>query len=409
MQLAAAIVAAVLLIPLTAAGLYLLLLTVASLLPVPACPPAAPPRTRFAVIVPAHNEELLVGGLLASLRQQQYPPSLFTTYVVADNCTDGTASAARAGGAIVLERSDAAAPGKPAALRWALQEIRRTAADAPDAFIVIDADSRVSPNFLQAMDAAMQDGSRVMQGAYRVENPQAGPAAGIRELAFALVHDLRARAKTRLGLSVGLKGNGMCFAAQVLADGWSALGLAEDIELHLTLLCRGYRVDAVPAAVVSAEMPATLRSARSQNLRWERGRLQVMRHSLPRLLATAVRRRSIVMLDAVIEQAIPSLSLLTTAAILALAAALVSGWWPLAVVGLTAATAIALYVIRGLLLLPDRRRAMGVLLYAPAYAAWKLAVLVQAVGGRAGDRWIRTPREGERTSHAEQAKHLHGS
>lgn len=405
MELAAGIIALVLLAPLAASGLYLVLLTVASLLPLRTRPPAALPCTRFAVIVPAHNEELLLGRLLASLQQQQYPRSLFVTYVIADNCADGTAAAGRTAGAVVFERHDTAALGKPAALRWGLEEIRRARREPADAFVVLDADSRVAPGFLRALDAAMQAGSRVAQAAYRVDNPQAGPAAGLRELAFTLVHDVRARAKARLGLSVGLKGNGMCFAADVLASGWSAFGLAEDAELHLDLVSRGYRVDAVPDAVVAAEMPATLRSARSQNLRWERGRVRVTRRYVPGLLAAAVRRRSLIMLDAAIEQLVPPLSILAAGSALALAAAALSGSWLLVVAALAVAAALTLYVGRGLLLLPDRRRSLLLLAYAPVYVAWKLGLLAQMLAAKTSDGWTRTSREGERVSAAEQAKH----
>ena len=50
---------------------------------------------RFAVIVSARNEEGVIGELLESLNRQNYPKELLDLYVVADNCTDDTAGAAR--------------------------------------------------------------------------------------------------------------------------------------------------------------------------------------------------------------------------------------------------------------------------------------------------------------------------
>ena len=56
---------------------------------------------RYAAIISARNEEGVIGGLVKSLKEQNYPSHLLDVYVVADNCTDGTAAAARQAGAIV--------------------------------------------------------------------------------------------------------------------------------------------------------------------------------------------------------------------------------------------------------------------------------------------------------------------
>ena len=55
----------------------------------------APPR-RYAVLISARNEEAVIGRLLDSIRQQDYPADYVVPFVVADNCSDGTARAARA-------------------------------------------------------------------------------------------------------------------------------------------------------------------------------------------------------------------------------------------------------------------------------------------------------------------------
>ena len=55
-------------------------------------------RHRYAIVIAARNEEAVIGRLLESIRLQDYPSELLTVFVVADNCTDGTAQAARSGG-----------------------------------------------------------------------------------------------------------------------------------------------------------------------------------------------------------------------------------------------------------------------------------------------------------------------
>src|SRR5713101_4997140 len=74
---------------------YLVALTVAALFASTQGPPAGPSRRRFAVLVPAPHEEALLGRLLRSLQQLEYPRDGFDICVVADNCTDATASIAQ--------------------------------------------------------------------------------------------------------------------------------------------------------------------------------------------------------------------------------------------------------------------------------------------------------------------------
>ena len=82
------------------------------------------PESRFLVLIPAHNEEKVIGDIVRNLQEMDYPQELYDFYVIADNCTDHTAEAARAAGARVIEtRKEApdAPTGKPIALRKALE------------------------------------------------------------------------------------------------------------------------------------------------------------------------------------------------------------------------------------------------------------------------------------------------
>src|SRR5579872_1187783 len=74
---------------------------------------------RLAVLVPAHDEELLVGRCVHSLLDQTYPAGSYEVFVIADNCSDGTAAVAEAAGARVLVRTEPSSRGKGRALRWA--------------------------------------------------------------------------------------------------------------------------------------------------------------------------------------------------------------------------------------------------------------------------------------------------
>ena len=160
-QGAVAVVAGALLL----VGGYLVFLTVAALFARRRGPQAGPGRRRFAVLVPAHNEELLIGRLLRNLHELEYPEGGFDVHVVADNCTDETATRARWLGARVHERFDRTARSKGHALRWLLQRVVALE-EGYDAYVVLDADSVVDRNFLRAMDARLEAGSRVVQAYY---------------------------------------------------------------------------------------------------------------------------------------------------------------------------------------------------------------------------------------------------
>ena len=374
---------------------YLLLLTAAALLGPRRAPAAGPARRRFALLVPAHDEEALLPRLLASVRAVDYPADRLDVYVVADNCTDRTAAVAHAAGARVYERTDEAERGKGYALRWLLGRIR-AAGERYDAFVVVDADSVIARNFFRRMDARLERGSAVVQAYYTVLNVGESPLAALRFAALAAVHYLRPLGRTALGLSCGLKGNGMCFAAPVLERfGWDWFTLAEDVELHLALVEQGIRVDFAYETTVLADMPVSFRQAESQNARWEQGRIEMLRRYGPRLVADALRRRSFLRLDAVIEQLIPPLSVpfALAGAVLLVGAALRRPLpMALALFGLGGQVA---YLLAALRLARAPARAYRALGYAPIYIAWKVALYGRALGARGATRWVRTARTAE--------------
>src|SRR5688572_13198249 len=136
-------------LPVLGASAYLLgLALMARRVPAPA---TATADIRFDVIVPAHNEEGEIAATVRSLRSVDYPPHLYRVIVVADNCTDGTATAAQAAGADVLVREERERRGKGYALAYAF---RRSLADGvAQAIVVVDADTLVSKNLLTAFAA----------------------------------------------------------------------------------------------------------------------------------------------------------------------------------------------------------------------------------------------------------------
>jgi cellulose synthase/poly-beta-1,6-N-acetylglucosamine synthase-like glycosyltransferase len=371
---------------------YLLLLTVAAVFaPRHTALRKEDPTHRFLILVPAHNEERLLPSLLANLRQLDYPQSLYQIHVVADNCTDRTAELARNGGAITYERADDQQRGKGYALQWLMQQLRASA-EPHDAVLILDADSIVSASFLTVMDARLARGERAIQAYYAVRDPQDSWSASLRSVALAALHYLRPLGRMLLGGSAGLKGKGMVFAAEVVREHkWSA-SLTEDIEYHMELILGGWRVTFAPDAVVWAEMPSSLKASQTQNVRWERGRQEMVRRYVPRLLRAALARRSYLLFDAAIEQIIPPFSLVAAASLAVVLGAIVLHCTTGIIVGSLLLFGQAAYILVGLWLSGAPKKVYQALVYSPAFIVWKVWLYLRVLIGLDRKGWTRTAR-----------------
>ena len=132
----------------------------------------------------------------------------------------------------------------------------------------------VDPGLLPAFDAGLAEGKDWLQGYYTVRNPDASWRTRMMTYAFSLANGVWMLGLERLGLGVGLKGNGMCFSSRGLRRfPWRAYGLVEDMEFALMLRARGERVRFLPEARVFGEMVSRGGpGAASQRRRWEAGR-----------------------------------------------------------------------------------------------------------------------------------------
>jgi glycosyltransferase involved in cell wall biosynthesis len=360
------------------------------------------PATTFRILVPAHDEAAGIERTLAAFDTIDYPAELFSVHVVADNCTDDTAGVVRRSRWTVHERLVPEDPGKGPALNWLLD--RLVASGEPfDAIVIVDADTTIDPGFLQAMDREVQEGARAAQGYYAVRDPDVSPVSSFRSAALACRHHLRPLGRNRLGGSSGLYGNGMVFTRQLFAGRrWSG-HLVEDAELQNELLLDGHLVTYVPEAVVRAEMPQTLSQSTSQHERWERGRIEMARRYVPRLLAglSTAQGRRWARVDAVIDHLVPPLSVLLALELgvtIGHAAGAAAGHRPSRValgVDVLALAALTGHVFAGLASVGAPAAQYKALLSAPEVVAWKVALWAKALRGDDEVAWTRTRRNVE--------------
>jgi cellulose synthase/poly-beta-1,6-N-acetylglucosamine synthase-like glycosyltransferase len=366
-------------------------------------PATTPGQSRFLIVIPAHDEAGAIGATVRSCRALDYDPEAFSIHVIADNCTDGTALEASEAGALVVERSDPDLRSKGHALEYFFTKVPAGRPDAGhDATVLIDADTVVDPALLKTFDRALGEGKDWVQGYYTVRNPDASWRTRMMTYAFSLANGVWMLGLDRLGLSVGLKGNGMCFSSAGLRRvPWKAHGLVEDMEFALMLRVLGERVRFEPEARVFGEMVSKGGpGAASQRRRWEAGR-RSLRGKFAGGIAKSPVLGLFVKASYLLDLFFPPL------AKLALGLVAVSSLHALALAdarffpashGLLPVHAVMVgiflaYAASPTLVMRLPARYLASLLALPYYVGWKAWVAL----GRAPKTWVRTPRE-SRTS-----------
>jgi len=361
-------------------------------------------RHRFAIFVPAHDEQSVIRDTVAALVAQHYPKDRRAVHVVADNCSDRTAEYAEAAGATVHVRAFPEPPGKGPSLNWLHERL----GDQFDVIAIVDADTVAESGFLAAMDRAFADGAQAAQGHYTVRDPDSSPTVALRYAALACRHHLRPLARTAMGASCGLYGNGMAFRSSLLARRNFSGHLIEDAELQLELLLDGTPIVYVPNARVLAEMPADLAASRTQNERWELGRAQLVRRFTIPLISRLVRggrlpRRAYA--DGVADLLTPPLSAVAAGQLASIALCCTAlALRPSRVVrvatvcSLGSVPILALHVAASLRLVRAPRHVYRSLLHAPTLVIWKLCLLARISRRPGSVSWTRTARNADQES-----------
>jgi len=351
-------------------------------------------RTRFAIIIPAHNEELLIERLLKSIRGLDYSNELFSAIVVADNCTDNTASLARDMDAVVLERHDTELAGKGYALKWGIEH---TDMGAFDAVFVIDADSVVEASLLSILSREIEAGQRVIQCYNGVGNPYKSWFTRLLNVSRTIGNEILYPAKHNLGLSVNLMGNGMCFTGDILEKyGWDAFTIGEDWEYYARLVMEGVHVGFSRDARVYHQESSTLKQATSQRMRWSTGRFEVIRKYGISMLLRGFLALDMKKIDASFPLILPNPSLgLNMTVIFFFVSLLVPSqykWLFVLCFAILILLQLAIF-ITGVAYTKQRFKSFMALFIAPMFLVWKMGIDIMSALGIGKKGWVRTERK----------------
>ena len=359
-------------------------------------------KYRFAVVVPAYNEDKMIAKTLYSLFSLVYPKNFYDVFVIADNCSDDTADIARSIGAKVLERHNKEQRGKGYALAWGFERIL-TDDTSYEAVVVIDSDSLVTGNLLEVMNAYLHEGARVIQSNYLVQPKPKAWNSEMSRIGFLLYNYVRPMGRKVLGLSTGLRGNGMCFSREVLqAHPWKAWSLIEDVEYSLKLNLKGVFVEFAPLACVWTEMPDNPKSAESQRERWELGRFEIIKKYAGPLFKAAWQQKSLKHLDILIDLVTPPLvnmMVIVTVIILThtfLMVQILGEEWMIYEYGLLWVLTGFLaffHFIAGLYSANADKLLFKSIHYIPRYIFWKMKIYFKILFKGKEKEWIRTSRD----------------
>lgn len=357
--------------------------------------PVQPVTKRFAVIIPAHNEEEVIRCTLESMRLLDYPQKLFDVVVVADNCSDSTASIVKTEGFICLERFDNQNRGKGYALEHAFKQLLT---ENYDAFVIIDADSVVTPDFLTAMNGRLQQGQSVVQAYYGILNPNSSALTYLFYVGNIIENKLFYAAKEYLGLPIMLRGNGMCFARSIVEQyPWQAYSIVEDTEYGLNLIKADIRIHFATEVQVLAKQPETLRQAHTQRLRWASGNATLSKGYALKLMWQGVVEKRLSLIDAgfsffVLSKPLLLLGLFVVVSLSAVVSLTETGghfWFLWALLLMAAQT---LYLLAGIIMGGVTLRNLWLLLQSPFLLLWFIYVTLLGLAGVKKSQWLRTER-----------------
>ncbi|MGA2388438.1 MAG: glycosyltransferase [Candidatus Sulfotelmatobacter sp.] len=237
-------------------------------------------KPKVAVLIPAYNEEKVIVRTIRAALNSDYPN--LRVIVIDDGSKDRTLEVARAaflaearaGKVLVLTKENA---GKAEALNYGIEHIEDAelfvGIDA-DTIIAHDAISRLVPHFINPRVGAIAGNAKVGNRVNLWTRWQA--------LEYITSQNFERRALDVLGAVSVVPGAIGAWRVSAVreAGGYQIDTVAEDADLTMALLRRGYRVEYEDMALAYTEAPTNANGLMRQRFRWSFGILQaVYKHS----------------------------------------------------------------------------------------------------------------------------------
>lgn len=236
---------------------------------------------KYAVIIAARNESQVISELIKSLKTQNYPRDLLDIYVVADNCTDHTATVARRCGATVFERNNLQKVGKSYALNYAFERIESLYGIRHyDGYFVFDADNILDENYVKEMNTVFDNDYPVVTSYRNSKNYGYNWISAGYALWFLRESKYLNGARMLCNSSCAISGTGFLVSSEIIQkdDGWKYNLMTEDIEFSVDNVIHGNTIGYCETAILYDEQPVDFKTSWNQRMRWTKGFYQVLYH-----------------------------------------------------------------------------------------------------------------------------------
>lgn len=235
-------------------------------------------KNKLAILLPARNESKIIENLLISIKNQTYPTELFDVHVIVADKNDKTIDLTKeylSNSYIHIIENQTR---KAEALDGAIKEI----IDANlvyDDYIIIDADSILTPNFLEEMNNALSTGADIIIPRKRIKNWESNNKknrniwCNCSSLTWPSVDTMGNKGKSKRNYTLALCGQGMLINAKILngLNGYPFRSLVEDYEISIECMRNGYTQFYYEYAEIYAEEPISHKEYNKRRVRWLQG------------------------------------------------------------------------------------------------------------------------------------------
>lgn len=238
-------------------------------------------KAKFGLILAAKNEDKTIIPLLKSLNEQTYPKELYDIHLVVSQKGDSTIGYAESILDKVYIHDDIENQTRKAdALDGVFKKIL---ADKEkfnyDAFIIIDADNVLSPNFVEEMNNSLVSGAdvviprKVCKNWFSLNKKNRNVISNCSALTFIGIDAMGNKAKSEKGYTLALCGQGMLIKYNVIEGlgGYPFKGLIEDYELSVECIKKGYKQFYYEHAIIYSEEAITHHEFNKRRIRWIQG------------------------------------------------------------------------------------------------------------------------------------------
>ena len=253
---------------------YWYLYTIVSIIKKPKKAPTASKQNEYGYIICARNEELVIADLVKSILAQNYPADKMHVFVMADNCTDNTAEAAREAGATVYERFNKEKVGKGYAMQELFEHLK-TNEDAAKCkgYFVFDADNILHPDYTGAMNDTIENGARIAMGLRNTKNWDSNGLSACNGIYFLRDSLQMNRSRSIIGTSAMVTGTGWYVEKSIIdaEDGWKCTMMCEDSQFSISQILKGEKIVFCEDAEFYDEQVTTWKQSVKQRSRWIKG------------------------------------------------------------------------------------------------------------------------------------------